>query len=172
MQIPMDKILEFHKRRTQCHVASLNYFAGLLGYNFPKHDYDKFINPIQIGYAYYNYANYHPNCKITQQYKEAFLHAHDEHHCTQPHHIEHYTNIQEMNHNTIIEMVCDWFSANFEQTNITHINKFKSVMDFFEKQLSQLNWTKSQRETIIETINFLQKNTDSQKLYMIWADII
>ena len=69
-------------------------------------------------------------------------------------------------------MVCDWCSANFEQSNILHNNEFGSVIDFFDKQLSQLNWTDKQRETIIQTINFMEQNAAPDKLYAIWADII
>ncbi len=172
MQIPIDEILDFHKKRTNCHIKSLNYFAGLLGYHFPKHDYDKLINPVMIGYAYYNYAKYHHNCKITPQYMDAFDKAHAEHHSTQPHHLEHYADIRAISHDTLIEMVCDWHSANFEQTNITHENEFESVMNFFEQKIAQLHWTDNQRKTIIETIKFLEQHADSQQLYKIWADVM
>ena len=172
MIIPLPEILEFHKLRTQCHVTSVNYFAGLLGYSFPKHDYDKFIDPIQIGYAYHNYAAYHDGCKVLPQYKDAFDTAHSEHHHNQPHHIEHYADIQQILHDTIIEMVCDWFSANFEQTNVTHENDFESVMEYFNTQMAPLNWTDAQRDTIINTIEFLEKNTDIKKISAIWADLI
>ena len=171
MQIPMDEILDFHKRRTNCHIASLNYFAGLLGYNFPKHDYDKFTDPIMAGYAYFNYARYH-GAKITQQYLDAFDKAHAEHHSTQSHHLEHYADIREISHDTIIEMVCDWCSANFEQSNITHEDDFETVMDYFEQKIAQLNWTDAQRKTITETIKFLEQHADPQQLYKIWAIVM
>ena len=168
----MDEILAFHKSRTHRHIAAVNYFAGLMGYHFPKHDYDKFNDPIQVGYSYINYTNYHPDCKISQQYADAFKKANHEHHSTQPHHIEYYKNVQNIPHDVLIEMVCDWCSANFEQSNILHNNEFGSVIDFFDKQLSQLNWTDKQRETIIQTINFMEQNAAPDKLYAIWADII
>lgn len=171
MQIPMDEIIAFHQKRTKCHIASLNYFAGLLGYHFPKHDYDKFVDPIQVGYAYYNYARYH-GCKIPKQYLDAFDKAHAEHHSTQSHHREHYRDIREITHDTIIEMVCDWCSANFEQSNITHEDDFESVLDYFEQKIAQLNWTDTQRKTIIETIKFLETHADIQQLYKIWADVM
>ena len=69
-------------------------------------------------------------------------------------------------------MVCDWCSANFEQSNITHEDDFESVLDYFEQKIAQLNWTDTQRKTIIETIKFLETNADIQQLYKIWADVM
>ncbi len=172
MPIPMDEILKFHESRTQRHIAAVNYFAGLLGYHFPKHDYDKFINPVMIGYAYFNYARYHDGCKITQQYRDAFNKSHDEHHSTQPHHLEHYKDVQEIPNDVLVEMVCDWASANFEQTKIVSEDDFDSVMDYFNQCMSQLNWTDKQRKFLIQTIQSVEQLTDTTQLYNIWKGIV
>ena len=58
VNVPIETIYEFHKTRTACHVASVNYFAGLLGYHFPEHDNDKNTEPMRTVYAYKNYASY------------------------------------------------------------------------------------------------------------------
>ena len=172
MPVPIDEILKFHESRTKRHIAAVNYFAGLLGCHFPKHDYDKFIDPIRVGYAYYNYARYHDGCKISKQYQDAFTKSHDEHHSTQPHHLEHYKTVQEIPNNILIEMVCDWASANFEQTNISQENDFESVMGYFNECISSLNWTDSQREFIIKTIQQIEQTCDERGLYAIWDGLI
>ena len=59
MNIPIEEIINFHIKRTNCHVQTLNYFAQILGYHFPEHDSDKYKEPYIFGYAYCNYAKHH-----------------------------------------------------------------------------------------------------------------
>ena len=115
MKIPADKILEFHYKRTSTHISCLNYFAGLLGYHFPEHDNDKTYDPIKTGYAYINWAKYHEFCQVTSPQRNLYNSVRTEHYRTQPHHIEYYTDVSKIPNIHLVEMVCDWHSANFEQ---------------------------------------------------------
>ena len=107
MHIPVETIIDFHHKRTQCHIDCVNYFAGLLGYHFPEHDNDKNKNPIQIGYAYVNYAKYHCAHLLPAQ-QDAFRYACQEHHKNNLHHIEHGNKIFKQNidlHHTTISVL-------------------------------------------------------------------
>ena len=111
MQIPIETINKFHFIRTQAHIDCLNYHAELLGYNFPEHDNDKNSGAMMIAYSYINYASYHPEYNIPEKYCELFRTMRDEHHATQPHHINYYSNASEISDITLIEMICDWIGA-------------------------------------------------------------
>ena len=132
----MDEIFAFHAARTGCHIDTLNYFAQLIGYQFPEHDSDKNLEPYRTGYAYINYARHHQNCTVSPQQLAAFQSAHDEHHTMQPHHVRHYATMVDVPDVRIIEMVCDWFSANFEENAIVHTNTYANVMEFFDRRLA------------------------------------
>jgi hypothetical protein len=168
MNIPLDDITDFHKRRTRCHIDCLNYFAGLLGYHFPEHDNDKNIEPYLTGYAYHNYAAYHDGCAMPPQWLDAFESVRAEHHRMQPHHTEHYRSMAEIPHARLIEMICDWHSANFEQTNITHENDFADVAQFFELKMSGLDWTPAQRKLILDTIKLIADRADPEIVRGLW----
>lgn len=171
MTIPIEEIINFHKKRTDCHVQTLNYFAELLGYQFPEHDADKYTEPYRTGYAYYNYAKHHKNCVLLPQQYEAFKVAHDEHHRMQSHHVRHYTSMKEVPNIFLIEMICDWHSANFEQNCITCENEFASVSDFFQKSMSHLDWTDSQLDSIQKGINTIANAADYEEVKKIWAKL-
>ena len=176
MAVSAKTILDFHRKRTQAHIDCLNYFAGLLGYHFPEHDNDKNSGTIQNGYAYINYANYHPECHLTEAHRDLYEHAHSEHHRTQPHHIEHYPDVCNLPDLTIIEMVCDWHSANFEQIFILHqIPPTSSVQLFFDTNLrsrSNLHWTDHQIALITELTSFLDLYTDFDAVMAIWRPLL
>ena len=172
MNIPLDKIYEFHKLRTSCHIASVNYFADLVGYHFPEHDNDKNIEPIRTGYAYKNYASYHFEYKMPDNYSELYELAHTIHHMHAPHHIEFYAgDATKISDTCLIEMICDWFSANFEQVNILNDYEYKSVSDWFNAKMSNYNWTPVQLKIIHDVIEKLQRESDSNNLMRIWSTI-
>ncbi len=171
MQIPIDTIFEFHKQRTDAHINTLNYYASLLGYHFPEHDNDKLTEPYRTGYAYRNYANHHTGTKMLPQHEELFWIAHDEHHRMAAHHIEHYENVQNISNTTLIEMICDWHSANFEEKNIRGHSKFNNVMEYFYADMAHHPWTDAQRTFIIDTINTLSHLTNEADVYKIWHKI-
>lgn len=171
MNIPITEIINFHKQRTLCHVMTMNYFAQLLGYHFPEHDSDKNTEPYLTGYAYYNYVKHHPGSVMLPQQQEIFNKVHDEHHKMQPHHVEHYNSMKEIPDIFLIEMVCDWHSANFEQNIITCENEFASVSDFFNKSLSKLDWSTKQKNTIKNLIDKISKLADYSEVRKIWTCI-
>lgn len=172
MNISAKTIFEFHVIRTQCHINCMNYFAELLGYHFPEHDNDKNHDPVRIGYAYMNYARYHHRCKMLPVYIDAFNYAHAEHHRTQPHHIEHYDSVSDIPDIRLIEMVCDWFSANFEQTHILHEKNVGNVYKFYKKFCKSSKWTRHQRKIIETTIKQIETLANYNFVLKIWQPVI
>lgn len=174
MRIPIEKILSFHERRTQSHVDCVNYFAGLIGYHFPEHDNDKMLGTIRTGYAHIIYRKYHPEFTVTPTQRELYHLAHDEHHKDQPHHLEHYNNdVSRISDMTLIEMICDWHSASFEQRFITHEDSIGyTVYDFFVTHLHHLNWSEHQCGLIHEMLEFLDMYTSHQDVMSIWAPLL
>ncbi len=172
MLIPAKTIMDFHELRTKCHINSVNYFAQILGYHFPEHDNDKVRDPIRIGYAYINYASYHPECKLLPQQVDAYKKSHNEHHRTAPHHIEHYNDASEIPKIVLIEMICDWHSANFESI---HMQKEpgapESVIKWFNQSVGKLNWTTAQRALINEYCDKLSRATEYTEIKQIWAPV-
>lgn len=172
MLIPGAEIFSFYAKRTQCHIDSLNYFAGLLGYHFPEHDCDKNRELIRTGYAYRVFVLYHPNCGISQAALDACDAAQIEHHKTATHHTEHYQNVSEISKTTLVEMICDWHSADFEQKNILHECNYDSVLDFFTRVMGPKEWTPPQREFILNTIQELGRLADRDRVYEIWRPLV
>lgn len=175
MAMSAEKILEFHRARTATHIECLNYHAGLLGYHFPEHDNDKTSGTIQNGYAYINYAKYHPECRLTPAQLDLYEHAHAEHHKTQPHHIEYYDDVSKISDMTLVQMVCDWFSANFEQIHVLHEISPQTVMDYFDMFLRNkpgLNWSAHQIDLIAQLCDFLDAYADFDTIMDIWRPLL
>lgn len=167
--------MEFHYRRTAAHIDCLNYYAGLLGYHFPEHDNDKNHGPMRDAYAYVNYAKYHPEFSLSNARQALYHEMHAEHHRMQPHHIEHYTDMTTVSDITLIEMICDWHSANFEQNYVSHEGGPTSVRDFFDCKLrnrADLKWSPHQLETIDEMIDFLAMYTNFDDVMAIWRPLL
>lgn len=176
MTISADTILNFHHLRTSAHIQCLNYFAGLLGYHFPEHDNDKMSGPICMGYAYINYAKYHPDCKLTQPQLELYHDKHAEHHHTQPHHLEYYSDTTTIPDVILIEMVCDWHSANFEQRFVTNEDtRDYTVQRFFNESIlsnPKYKWHPAQIDLINELITFLGNYADHDAIMAIWRPVM
>ena len=174
MHIPIEKILNFHEQRTKAHINCVNYFAGLIGYHFPEHDNDKMLGTIRNGYAYAIYKKYHPEFTFTPTQREFYDLAHDDHHKTQPHHLEHYNHdVSRISDMTLIEMICDWHSASFEQRFITHEDSIGlSVYDYFSINLHHLNWSTHQLGLIQTMFDFLDMYTSHQDVMSIWTPLI
>lgn len=172
MNINMDDIFEFYEMRIKSHVASVNYFAGLLGYHFPEHDSDKIIEPIRTGYACIFYQTYHKNFHLTDQQIELCHDAKRTHHIHAPHHIEHYQSVNEIPDVYLYEMLSDWASANFEQTNILFDEFAGSLEQWFDKNMSHLPWTKHQLEIIEKSFQIFTENTDTEMVKTIWQPLL
>ena len=173
MQIPIETILDFHTKRIQAHIRCVNYFAGLIGYHFPEHDNDKLLGTIRNGYAYMAYKKYHPEFMLTKAQHEFYTFAHDEHHKTQPHHLEYYKHdVSRISDITLIEMICDWHSASFEQRFITHEDSIGySVYDYFSTHLHHLKWSPHQLGLIQTMFDFLDMYTSHTDVMSIWAPL-
>ena len=176
MKISLETIHEFHHKRTQSHIDCLNYHAGLLGYHFPEHDNDKHSGTMMTGYAYINYGRYHPDFNIPETHRSLFRQMHKEHHTTQSHHLEHYSDVSEISDITLIEMVCDWFSANFEQRYLTHEDPDDlSVLKWFYTQLRnnpKYKWSQKQIDLICSTIDFLDMYANYDEVIKIWLPLL
>ena len=174
MLIPIKKILDFHQLRTQSHIDCVNYFAGLIGYHFPEHDYDKMLGTIRTGYAHAVYKKYHPEFTLTETQRELYEMVHDDHHNSQPHHLEHYQNdVSKISDMTLMEMICDWHSASFEQRFITHEDSIgHTVYDYWSTRLHHLNWSEHQITTITEILEFLDMYTNHNDVMKIWSPLI
>ncbi len=175
VNIKLSTILELHHKRTQAHIDCLNYFAGLLGYHFPEHDNDKHSGSMCNAYAYVNYANYHPGFKIPNACMEFYRDMHAEHHRMQPHHLEHYRDATEISDIILVEMVCDWHSANFEQNYVTNKGGTASVREYFDTKLryrDDLKWSHHQLEIIDNMIDFLAMYANFDAVMAIWRPLL
>ena len=176
MIISLKTIMDFHHKRTQAHIDCLNYFAGLLGYHFPEHDNDKMSGPICMGYAYINYAKYHPDCKLTPTQLELYNDKHHEHHHTQPHHLEYYADTRTIPNIVLVEMVCDWHSANFEQRFVTNEDtRDYTVQRFFNESIlsnPKYKLHPVQIDLINELITFLGNYADHDAVMTIWRPVM
>ena len=173
MSISVDAIYDFHKARTACHIACVNYFANLIGYQFPEHDGDKAVEPMRTGYAYKNYAAYHPEYKLSDNYNELFILAHKTHHEHATHHTDFYAGeVSQIPNICLMEMICDWFSANFEQRFILHDNEYNSVTEWFGAKMAHMNWTDAQMKTICETIKLIESRLNHDDIMKIWSPIL
>ena len=169
MHIPVETIIDFHHKRTQCHIDCVNYFAGLLGYHFPEHDNDKNIEPMRTGYAYNNYAKYHPNYNLPANYEDLAKIAITTHHEHASHHVDFYGgDVSKIPNIHLLEMICDWASANFEQVFVLRDYEFETVWEWFNARMKHLNWTDKQLKMIRETTEFLNERTDKEALMQIW----
>lgn len=171
MQVSVDDVMNFHILRTQCHVNTVNYFAKLLGVQFPLHDSDKYSEPCSSAYAYINYALHHPDCVLRPEQIDAFRAAQIEHHRLQPHHFEHYSDATQIPPLCISEMVCDWHSANFEQNNIVHKSEFPTIMDFYTRRVIPRNLTRQQTAQIMQHFETIKSAFNPSDVMSIWADI-
>lgn len=173
MNISIDTIYKFHSVRTACHIATVNYFAELLGYHFPEHDGDKSTEPMRTGYAYTNYAKYHPEYNLPENYTELFHIAHKTHHEHATHHVQFYGgDVSKIPDIHVIEMVCDWCAANFEQVYIVHNIEYNTVDEWFNAKMGNLNWTDAQRGIIHSALDTIARNRDNQKIIKIWAPVL
>lgn len=176
MQIDVEKILDFHVRRTNAHVNCMNYFAGLVGYHFPEHDNDKFVGSMKNAYAFIVWAKYHPEFVVPDTYRELFRMMHDEHHKMQPHHLEHYDSVTDIDDITLVEMICDWHSANFEQRFVTFEDRRDfDVRMYFDSVLgdnARYNWTRRQLDLIYQIIDFLEMYANHNEIMKIWRPLM
>ena len=172
MAIPIEDIYNFHHVRTACHINCMNYFAGLMGYHFPEHDNDKGIEPMRTGYAYKNYANYHPEYNLPDNYEDLAKIAITTHHKHAPHHVDFYNgNVSQIPDVHLIEMVCDWASANFEQLYLLHDCPYETVADWFDAEMSNKNWTDAQLNVIHEAMDFIERHMDKDAVMKIWEPV-
>jgi len=172
MMNPPREILDFHIIRTTAHVASVGYFARLLGRDFPDHDIDKFSEPMRTPYAFLNYKDYHPEFDASPEMVESWQLAQRAHHATAPHHEDSYSSMALMTDDKITEMVCDWFSASYEKTLIRDENKFSSVLDFYRNDSARQHaFTNHQDELILSLIDDLEYRMNVAEFMKIWKDL-
>ena len=172
MNINMTDVFDFYELRIKCHVASVNYFAALLGHQYPEHDSDKIKEPIRTGYAYVFYKNYHKNFHTTQQQDDLCKDAINNHHAFASHHVQHYKNVREIPDNRLYEMMADWASANFEQMHIIRHESAVSLGQWFDRNMSHLPWTEHQLEIIKNAFETFAKKTDMDTVKAIWQPLL
>jgi len=166
------EILEFHKKRTDAHIAGVNYFAGLVGARFPDHDADKSAAPLLEPYALKNYANYHPDFPWTDSDEAAFDRARRAHHAAAAHHPESYAAATDMPDDRITEMLCDWSAANKEQLLIRNVREYIDVADFFAREaLPEHRFSAGQSRLIVSLMADMVSRFDEGKFLSIWEGI-
>ena len=126
---------------------NINYDAVILNHDSSKTNIDE--------YKAYDKYYYGDNVSYAdkQEYKKAWLtHIH-----RNPHHWEHWiliqdngeTEILEMPHQFIIEMICDWWSFSFRQGELDEIFKW-----YYDHENIQLHPnTKKEVEYVLDSIN-------------------
>lgn len=172
MNININDIFEFSQLRITCHVRSLNYFAAMFGLNFPDHDGDKNKEPMRTGYAYIVYAMYHKNFHLTPEHEKLCEEAKETHHKHATHHIAYYQNISDIPDIRIYEMVSDWASANFEQKEILCANDALGLIDWFNKNRLNENWTAHQLDLIQKAFKIIDEKSDSGVIKSIWMPVL
>lgn len=172
MNINVNDIFDFYETRIKCHIESMNYFASLLGYHFPEHDSDKVQEPIRTGYSYIFYKTYHKNFHPTPEHETLCKDAINLHHAHAPHHIQYYTDVSQIPDVRIYEMVSDWASANFEQMDIIHEPDSVPLEIWFKNKMAKLPWTKHQLEIFKKSFEIIDKNTDIEKVKVIWQPVL
>jgi len=172
MNININDIFEFCELRFACHIKSLNYFAAILGYQFPDHDSDKIKEPVRTGYAYIFYQKYHDDFYLSDEYYKLCEDAKRTHHEHAPHHFEYYKDVSDIPDIRVYEMVSDWASANFEQRNIMHDKECPTLTDWFNQNRAQYNWSDHQREIIYNAFKIISEKTDEKIVEQIWAPLV
>lgn len=172
MNIDLNEIFDFFETRIKCHVESVNYFAGLLGCHFPEHDKDKIVEPIRTGYAYIFYRSYHKNTHLLPQQFDLCQDATLLHHNHSTHHVEYYKHVKDIPDVHLYEMVSDWASANFEQLNVLHKPDAVSISQWFDKNMSHLEWSTHQLDIIKKSFEIFDLQTDENKVLDIWKPLI
>lgn len=128
---------------------------------------------MRTGYAYKNYAGYHREYNLPDNYDDLFVVARKTHHAHASHHIEFYNmDASKIPDICLIEMVCDWFSASFEQVYVVHEYEYKTVTEWFDAQMAHMNWTPAQLKTIRKTIDLIESRTNNDEVMNIWEPII
>ena len=172
MNIDLNDIYEFSKLRIACHVESVNYFAGLLGYHFPEHDNDKNVEPMLTGYAYIFFAMYHKNFHLLPEHEQLCTDAKRDHHTHATHHIRYYKRVADIPDIRLYEMVADWASANFEQKDIICLPDAVCISDWFKQNHGNMDWTAHQLDLINKSIQIIDKNTDEKAVRKIWEPVL
>ena len=171
--ISLKIITEFHRRRTTAHIASVNYFAGLLGgARFPDHDCDKFAEPMLTPYALKNYSNFHSGFVLSDVLESEVERMRRQHHLSMGHHPESFANVADMPDDCLTEMVCDWFAANNEQALLQGGSEYSGVMDFYLRYArGAFGFAPRQMGLITDLIRELNPRADKEKFLEIWKDV-
>lgn len=172
MNININDIFDFYELRIKSHVASVNYFASLLGYHFPEHDGDKVKEPIRTGYAYIFYKTYHKNFHPMPEHVALCDDAIKLHHFGATHHIQHYKHVSEIPLIHIYEMIADWASANFEQMNIIRDPEAVELETWFQNKMAGQGWTDEQMNIIQKSFEIIHTNIDAEHVKSIWAPLL
>jgi len=156
------EMIEHSKRRTNAHIASVNYFSSLLDKNFPEHDADKLREPLLSAYGlltHFFFKDSWPASKTNEF--EQYLQQHRQ---SNPHHSEAYANIADLQEEHIPEMVCDWFAMTNELIFVRRKCRYENVMDYYMRhQLPIFKYTPSQQKLIVELIQKIESRWELEK---------
>ncbi|MDR1026856.1 MAG: DUF5662 family protein [Rickettsiales bacterium] len=124
------------RARTAAHIASVNYFANLIGLSFPDHDASKFKEPEHDAYVVYS-RRFGDNPIPPTEAEAAAARAAKRHHwTTNPHHAQFYADVSEMPEIRMIEMACDLSAVNKEANMKRYGGKgdeYSSATDYLER---------------------------------------
>ena len=110
---------------------------------------------------------------MPDNYRELFALAHKTHHEHATHHVQYYGfNAELIPEVCLMEMICDWFSANFEQVFILHDCEYESVTEWFDAQMAHINWTGTQLKMIHKMIELIENRLNHDDIMKIWAPIL
>lgn len=168
----MDDIYKFYELRMACHIASVNYFASLLGLHFPEHDSDKIKEPTRTGYAFVFYDMYHKDFTLNKENQKLCDDVQRDHHAHDSHHISYYENVCDIPDVRLQEMLCDQAAANFEQQDIRKLKDAVPVEEWFKNNNSHLPWTPQQLEIIKTTFQTFRDKQDLKELNTIWQPLL
>ncbi len=138
-------MIQHFTNRTKRHIDLVNYFAKKVGYSFPHHDEDKFSNELKNQYILLTWS-YFRNLPIPSEHQDDVEKAWKKHYSSNKHHPEYWSNIQEMDEESLTEMCADWCAMSKEKHN-DPINWAEEHID------SKWKFSETQIHFIYKTLN-------------------
>jgi len=165
----MNKKEAFFIKRTAAHIETVNYFAGLMGANFPLHDQSKYNPPERDAYILLSWAWANQGVALSKSEKLATKDAIQHHYAKNDHHPEHYNgNLDNMQWHHFIEMVCDWFAVGMEKTFSNDAIKFSAEEFYRQKALPKYKFPEEQQTLILSMIKEINSKTNLAAVASIW----
>lgn len=129
--------------------------------NIEEHDYSKNYSEEYDAYDKYFYGN-NRSSKVVNDFNRAWLH----HIHNNPHHWQYWVLVNddpkdgtialEMDHEYVIEMICDWWSFSWKTGNLYEI------FDWYDQHKERMILHKNTRKLVEDTLKKIREKLDSE----------